>query len=72
MKTRLIKELRDRLNVTEEMVPDDKILSMTDGSILRTAAEVSLNLQDISACIAVEGKKLCKCFNDAFKTERRI
>lgn len=44
MKTQLIKTLRERLDVSEDIIPDDKILTMTNGSILRTAAELEIAL----------------------------
>lgn len=44
MKTRLIKTLRDRFDIPKEVIPDDKILTMTNGSILRTAAELEIAL----------------------------
>lgn len=44
MKQQLIKTLRERLDLSEDTVPDDKILTMTNGSILRTAAELDITL----------------------------
>lgn len=41
-KNRLIKALRERLHVTEEMVSDEKILEITKGTLLRAGIELGL------------------------------
>ena len=56
MKEQLIKTLRKRLDLSEDVVPDDKILTMTNGSILRTAAELEIALSGF-------GKSAVKTFH---------
>ena len=45
-KARLVKALRERLHMTKEMVSDEKLLSISKGTLLRAGAEASLAFED--------------------------
>ena len=65
-KNRLIKALRERLHVTEEMVSDEKILEITRGILFRAGIELGFAFHDLL------GDILCAIGLHKWKEQRTI
>ncbi len=57
-KRRLIKTIRERLSLTEDMVTDEDILKSTKGTVLRAGIELNLACRDFSIVLRREIKKV--------------
>ena len=64
-KARLVKALRERFLTTKEMISDERLLSLSKGTLLRAGAEASLAFEDFGKAVIehAENSKIKRLLN---------